>query len=104
MLKHTRFTLSRAAALTVGTAAVAEDSLDIKFAGALEFGDSGTLFVGDNYGGAIYAFEMPAEAGPEQVMPSTIANIDAKIAELLGVGIHAIELNDMAAHPFTKDL
>lgn len=104
MLKQTGFTISLATALTIGTAALAETDLDIKFAGALEFTENGTLFVGDNYNGAIYAFEMPADAGPEQIMPSTIANIDAKIAELLGVGSQAIELNDMASHPITKDL
>lgn len=83
---------------------MAETELDIKFAGALEFADDGTLFVGDNYNGAIYAFEMPANPGPEQIMPSSIANIDAKIAELLGVGAQSIELNDMASHPVSHDL
>lgn len=101
---RTNFTISLAAALTIGTAAVAETSLDIRFAGALEFTEDGTLFVGDNHNGAIYAFEMPAEAGPEQIMPSSIASIDAKIAELLGVGRSAIELNDMASHPVSHDL
>lgn len=104
MSKHIKFTVSLAAALTLGTTAVAEGTLDLKFAGALEFASDGTLFVGDNYNGAIYAFEMPGSAGPEQIMPSSIANIDAKIAELLGVGLHAIELNDMAAHPISKDI
>lgn len=104
MTKHASFTMSLAAALTIGAAAQAETALDIKFAGALEFASDGTLFVGDNYNGAVYAFEMPADGGPEQIMPSSIANIDAKIAELLGVGIRAIELNDMATHPVTQDL
>jgi hypothetical protein len=99
-----KFTISLAAALTIGTAALADTTLDIQFTGALEFADDGTLFVGDNHNGAIYAFEMPAEAGPEQIMPSSIANIDAKIAELLGVGPQAIELNDMASHPVSHDL
>lgn len=83
---------------------MAETDLDIKFAGALEFAEDGTLFVGDNYNGAVYAFEMPAESGPEQIMPSSIASIDAKIAELLGVGMRAIEINDMIAHPITQEL
>ena len=104
MPKRSLFTISLAAALTIGTAVASQTNLDIKFAGALEFSDDGTLFVGDNFNGAIYAFEMPSEAGPEQIMPSSIANIDAKIAELLGVGIHAIELNDMASHPVSHDL
>ena len=36
--------------------------------------------------------------------PSSIANIDHKIAELLGVGAGAIELNDMATHPVSQDI
>ena len=104
MLKHSRFTLSLATALTMSTSALADSTLDIKFAGALEFAADGTLFVGDNFNGAIYAFEMPADGGPEQIAPSAITNIDAKIAELLGVGVHAIELNDMASHPVSHDL
>lgn len=104
MSKQNKFAITLSAALLIGTSAFADTSLDIKFAGALEFAEDGTLFVGDNYNGAIYAFEVPATGGPEQIMPSSIANIDAKIAELLGVGIHAIELNDMASHPISQDL
>jgi hypothetical protein len=97
------------AALLIGTSAVSiatadETSLDIKFAGALEFTENGTLFVGDNHNGAIYAFEMPAEGEAAQVKPSTIANIDTKIAELLGVGAGAIQINDIAAHPISNDI
>lgn len=104
MTRRTKLAGTLAAALIMGTNAMAETDLDMKFAGALEFADDGTLFIGDNHNGAIYAFEMPAEAGPEQIMPSSIANIDAKIAELLGVGKSAIELNDMASHPVSHDL
>lgn len=104
MTRRTKFAATLAAAVIMGTSAMAESDLDIRFAGALEFADDGTLFMGDNHNGAIYAFEIPAEAGPEQIMPSSIANIDAKIAELLGVGKSAIELNDMASHPVSHDL
>lgn len=104
MLKQSNFAITLAAALTISTAAFAETDLDIKFAGALEFAEDGTLFVGDNFNGAIYAFEMPATGGPEKITPSSIANIDAKIAELLGVGIGSIEINDIATHPTSQDL
>jgi len=104
MLKHAKFTISLAAALTIGTAALAATPLDIKFAGALEFAEGGTLFVGDNHNGAIYAFEIPEEANEQQIMPSSIANIDAKIAELLGVNAGAIEINDIAAHSISNDI
>ena len=104
MLKNTSFGFTIAAALTIGTGALAETPLDIKFAGALEFADDGTLFVGDNYNGAIYAFEIEASGESGQIAPSSIANIDAKIAELLGVGAGAIEINDMATHPVSNDV
>ncbi len=99
-----RIAVTLATALTVANCAAAETSLDLKYAGALEFSDDGTLFVGDNYNGAIYAFEVPGEASNAQIMPSSIANIDAKIAELLGVGTGAIEINDIAAHPVSNDV
>ena len=100
---HLPYTL--AAALLVGAnAATANASLDIKFAGALEFAEDGTLFVGDNYSGAIYAFEVPAEPNQSDILPSTIANVDTKIAELLGVGMGAVEINDMAVHPVSQDV
>ena len=104
MSKQTSFAITLSAALLIGTSALADTSLDIKFAGALEFAEDGTLFVGDNYNGAIYAFKMPAEASDVQIMPSSIANIDAKIAELLGVGTGALEINDMATHPVSNDI
>lgn len=109
MSKLNKIAYTLSAALLIGTSAVSiaaadDTSLDIKFAGALEFSDVGTLFVGDNHNGAIYAFEMPAEAASGQIAPSSIANIDAKIAELLGVGSAALEINDMASHPITNDL
>lgn len=109
MPKLNKIARTLSAALLIGTSAItaasADDtSLDIKFAGALEFTENGTLFVGDNHNGAIYAFELPAESEAAQVKPSTIANIDTKIAELLGVGAGAIQINDIAAQPVSNDI
>lgn len=109
MPKLNKIARTLSAALLIGTSAIAaasadDTSLGIKFAGALEFTENGTLFVGDNHNGAIYAFELPAEVEATQVKPSTIANIDTKIAELLGVGAGAIQINDIAAHPVSNDI
>lgn len=78
--------------------------LGLKFAGALEFSDEGTLFVGDNYSGAIYAFDIAVDSGPDVVNPVTMGNIDVKIAEVLGVGPSAVEINDMAVHPISREV
>lgn len=108
ILKRNLFTIVLLAALAIGASTVqaneSESTLDIKFTGALEFSEDGTLFVGDNYNGAIYAFEVPAEASTAQIVPSSIANIDTKIAELLGVGVGALEINDMVSHPISNDI
>ncbi|MBT8246650.1 MAG: hypothetical protein KJN73_02470 [Acidimicrobiia bacterium] len=101
------FVLSAAVSVEVRSAAGApppKPSVDMKFAGALTFSDDGILFVGDNHNGAIYAFEVPGEEHPGQTAPRSIRNIDAKIAELLGVRLRAVEINDLAVHPVSKEI
>ncbi|MEM6465197.1 MAG: hypothetical protein AAF679_01650, partial [Pseudomonadota bacterium] len=85
--------------------ATAQDmELDLKFAGALEFADDGTLFVGDNYTGAIYAFDMTGAEPAAQVAPVNILDIDFKIADALGVPKSAVAINDMTVHPASADI
>lgn len=93
-----------AALLALSAPSARAADLDIRFAGALEFSDQGTLFVGDNYNGAIYAFEIPAEAAPATVAPISIGDIDTRIANMLGVGPKALEINDLAVHPVSHDI
>ncbi|MEO0382489.1 MAG: hypothetical protein AAF234_02965 [Pseudomonadota bacterium] len=97
--------IALAAATSLATGALAQEAeLDLRFAGALEFSDDGTLFVGDNYSGAIYAFDLTEGDTPEQVMPVNIADIDVRIADALGVAQSALAINDMAVHPITADI
>lgn len=86
------------------SAHAAEAPLDLKFAGSLEFTDTGTLFVGDNYNGAIYAFDQTDATAPEQVAPVNIGDIDVKIADTLGVPQSALAINDMAVHPVSAEI
>ena len=110
MLQATKMALS-SIALTVGilaggiaTTAQAESSAKLRFAGALEFSDAGTLFVGDNYAGTIYAFDLTAATAPAQVKPVNIGDIDIKIADALGVPKTALAINDMAVHPVSAEI
>lgn len=112
--------LSLLSGVHMTTDALAESpALDLQFAGALEFATDGTLFVGDNHRGAIYAFDLQepapeprrrarrrrAETEPEpRTMPTSIGNIDAQIADLLGVRAGAVEINDLAVHPGTNEI
>ena len=97
-----RFALSGDVAKT--TTSDQPTDLDLQFAGALAFAPDGTLFVGDNHGGAIYAFEIPAQKSDVQIESSSIRNIDRKIAEILGVSVGAVEINDMATHPISNEI
>ncbi len=87
-----------------GTACAQSAPLDMKFAGALEFSDNGTLFVGDNYNGAVYAFDTTGVKAPKQVTPVNIGDIDVKISDVLGIAPRALAINDMAVHPVTSEI
>ncbi|MCJ8298125.1 MAG: hypothetical protein MJK13_04200 [Pseudomonadales bacterium] len=78
-------------------------TLTIKHTGVLEFAPDGTLFVGDNVTGAIFAFPMPGKPNNKAV-EINIANIDAQIASVMGTGQHSILINDMAVHPVTQEV
>lgn len=94
-----------ALALGFATSTMAQDTqLDLKFAGALEFTKTGTLFVGDNYSGAIYAFDIPSASTPDQLMPVNIGDVDVKISAVLGVAPSSIAINDMAVHPASAEI
>ena len=93
---------------TLSTTARAQQELDLRFAGALEFSDQGVLFVGDNHRGAIYAFDTGSGSGsgvtPSEVVPVSVRDIDVRIADVLGVGPRAVEINDMAVHPKSQEI
>lgn len=73
-------------------------------AGALEFGPDGVLFVGDNVGGAIYAFKVGNGEAPQKAATVDVDSIDAVVASALGVTKSAIVINDMAVHPNTREV
>jgi len=77
---------------------------DLKHAGALAFSPQGVLFVGDNEGGAIHAYEIGKGEAPEKPVAIDVDNIDARIASILGVGPNAISINDMVVHPVTQEV
>ena len=93
-------------AISLPQASAAQDSpkRPMKFAGALEFGPDGVLFVGDNIGGAIYAFETGKGKAPEKPAKIDVEGIDAVVANALGVKKSAIVINDIAVHPNTREV
>lgn len=89
---------------TVAPTSYGQDLKNFRFAGALEFGPDGVLFVGDNVGGAIYAFKVGNGKAPDKTTQIDVENIDAVVASALGVKKSAIVINDMAVHPNTREV
>jgi len=70
----------------------------LKSAGALAFGPDGVLFVGDTAGAAIFALDT-ADKTARTAGAVDIANINQKIAALLGTTPDQIQINDVAVNP-----
>jgi hypothetical protein len=75
---------------------------DVKSLGQLAFGPNNVLFIGDNDGAQIHAIEVPETAGAGGAIE--VAGIDAKVAQVLGVAVSDVAINDMAVHPASKNV
>ena len=47
---------------------------------------------------------MVADRALDDVSPFTIGDIDVRIANILGVGPKAVEINDMVVHPISQEI
>ncbi len=68
----------------------------------LEFDDNQTLFVGDSYGGYIYAYPMNEPAQMEGVS-FNVRELDSKIAKALGTRTDRIKITDLTVNPISKN-
>lgn len=71
----------------------------LKALGVLEFNDKGILFAGDNFAGAIHAFNLKMESRTERKFEVNVYNVDAQIAAALGTAQSNVKINDIAVHP-----
>ena len=97
--------LAGAIMLVLCGAKIAEAQTNMKYAGTLAFSPEGVLFVGDNVTGNIFSYETGAGQAPAaQTKPLGVNNIDARVAEVLGVDQKNITINGMAVHPVSRDV
>jgi hypothetical protein len=106
-----RVSLAFAFGLTVGAAAsalaadppgLAAGKPDIRSLSALAFGPEGVLFVGDSKGGAVYAIDLGARPAGEVKDPKEIADVEGKLAALLGATAADVMIHDLAVDPVSK--
>jgi hypothetical protein len=78
-----------------------------QYSGSITFSPEGVLFVGDNIGSAVFAYQTdPSKADPrdKEVKPFEIDRIDVAIARAIKVKADELQVNDMAVHPITHEV
>jgi hypothetical protein len=73
-------------------------------AGALAFGPSGILFVGDSIGGSVVAIDTQDTKAATSAVKINVDGVDTKIAALVGITPDQIILNDVAVNPVSKNV
>ncbi len=103
------FAVGAVLALTVGARAetpllssLKSGNAELKSAGALAFGPEGILFVGDSQGAAVYALDTNDAMPPKGDEVAKIANIDEKIASVLGIEAKQLSINGLAVSPLSR--
>ncbi|NYE60175.1 hypothetical protein FHW58_001327 [Duganella sp. 1224] len=92
----TRFSMLLCALLAARSALAAQPSM--QSASKLSFGDADTLFVADWQGARIFALTLPAPASPAG-KPFNLQDVQAPIANALGVAPAALRFEDLAVQP-----
>jgi hypothetical protein len=75
---------------------------EIKSMSALAFGPEGVLFVGDGKGGAVFALDLGARPAQAVKDPKEIADVEGKLAALLGAAPADVMVHDLAVDPVAK--
>jgi len=75
---------------------------DLKSAGPLAFGPEGILFVADAAGAAVFAIATGDTEEAAKAPALKVAEVNTKIASLLGTEPDQILINDMAVNPISK--
>ncbi len=86
------------------TAVLAQENSGIVSMGSLEFSPNGILFIGDSKGGAVYAFDLNESSVNVDDKNVRIADLEGKIAALLGTTKEEILIHDMAVNPVSHNI
>lgn len=99
--------LAAAATMMTGrarvAAAVADDGPVLQSIGPLAFGPQGVLFAADTAGATIYALDLGAQATGGKTGTADVAEIDKKIAAMLGTEAASIRVTDLVIHPQSRN-
>ena len=91
------------AARTGVTAAVPDEGPALQSIGPMTFGPGGVLFAADTTGATIYALDLGTQATGGREGAADVANIDQKIAAMLGTDAASVRVTDLVIHPKTHN-
>lgn len=77
---------------------------DLKSIGTLEFNGEGTLFIGDSYGGAVYAIDVEDRERSDNAEGVSIGDLEGQIAGLLGTSADNVLIHDLAVNPISQNI
>src|SRR5215467_13871891 len=99
-------TIALGLTLTAGSPAVelTGGKVGLKSAGALAFGPSGILFVGDSVAGTLVAIDTEDTKAPASAVKINVNGVDAKMAALVGIPADQVVVNDVAVNPISKNV
>ena len=86
------------------TSVLAQGNSGILSMGSLEFNPDGILFIGDSKSGAVYAFDLNESSVNVDDKNVRIADLEGKIAALLGTTKEEILIHDMAVNPVSHNI
>jgi hypothetical protein len=87
-------------ALDAGPPGMVRGVVELTSIGALTFSPGGTLFMGDSYGGAVYAVELEEERSAAPV--AGVSELNERVASLLGTSREQIRVHDLAVSPVSR--
>jgi hypothetical protein len=71
--------------------------------GPLAFGPDGMLYAGDKQSATIFALQLGSQASGPAPGTADVANIDQRIASMLGTAASEIAITDLAVHPVSRN-
>jgi len=94
------------AALTFGAATdiLKAGKADLKSAGPLAFGPDGVLFVGDSTSAMVFALDTNDRTAAGGAVNISVAQVNQKIAAMLGTAADQILVNDLVVNPISKNV
>ncbi|MEM9392146.1 MAG: hypothetical protein AAGA02_16835, partial [Bacteroidota bacterium] len=91
-------------AISFSSYAQTKGKLPIKSIGTLEFNKDGILFIGDSYGGVVYAVDLGDNEQSDNLEGVTIGDLEGQVAGILGTSVDNVLIHDLAVNPISQNI